>query len=33
MELLALTGVRLETDALCEVGAASGKSPLMRQGS
>lgn len=28
MELLALTGVRPETDALCEVGAASGKATL-----
>jgi SAM-dependent methyltransferase len=33
-ELLALTGVRSETDALCEVGAASGKAtlPLARLG-
>jgi len=28
MELLALTGARPETDALCEVGAASGKATL-----
>ena len=27
-ELLSLTGVRPETDALCEVGAASGKATL-----
>ena len=32
MELLARTGALPETDALCEVGAASGKATLLRPG-